>query len=279
MKCFILYFSILFAIQDAGAIINGTEIQSHDPSPFVGMEFQVSGTYGSDLCSGTYLGNGKIITAAHCFLLNEYPAEKIQICFTDLSKKLNLCLPDSTFAVSFPPVIEWGGKAPTRKSHKVIQIPRPDMALLQINPTEISKFEFLKPANIWNGIQPLEKTTIVGQGCTNYASFGEAMIGQGTFRSGDVILSSQLETTEWSSVWTVDSKNSGVCWGDSGGALLGFANGESYLSGIISGMRTKHDPTTGAPAIVTSRYGRLDHPEIQKWLKQNGINYLVQPLQ
>jgi hypothetical protein len=42
--------------------------------------------------------------------------------------------------------------------------------------------------------------------------------------------------------------------------------GQVTQAGVISAMKTKHDPKTGRPAVVTSFYGRLDNVVVQKWL-------------
>lgn len=263
----------------AHAIIKGTEIydlnsKSPQQSAYVALSFSLKGLP-ADPCSGTYLGKGKILTAAHCFLINEFPTEDPEICIEDFIKTQKLCIHKSDYAVFFPPVLEQGGKAPTRKYRTVIRIPKPDLAIIVINENLRSQMPSFKEIDI---IQSgavvfdlsLQKFKIIGQGCTDYiVPVLEAPKGMGVFRSGEVVLDPLTVTElEYQSIWNPDNGNAGACWGDSGGALvsMGLENKETQI-GVISSMKTKHNHQTGLPNLVTSSYSRMDHPKVQEWLK------------
>ncbi len=271
---FLILFNLLYT-RTASAIVNGIDIQNNEKSFYVGLDFKIKGPSPVDPCSGTYLGKGKLLTAAHCFLLNEYATEDLTICIYDIQKTNKLCVNKNDFEVSFPPVLEWGGKAPTRKTRTVVRIPKPDLAILKLKTELVSKLEFLIPVKLStprlsspSENDPEASTFIVGQGCTNYASLGEEVLGMGAFRTGITILAATPSEVEWTSLWSPESPNGGVCWGDSGGALMESRFGQVTQAGVISAMKTKHDPKTGRPAVVTSFYGRLDNVVVQKWLFQ-----------
>ncbi len=271
INIFILLFFIFSLLpQTSLAIVNGTELKIKENTNFVGLDFAIQGVATVAPCSGTYIGENTIITAAHCFLINEFDTEEVKICVYNIDKSFKQCFTKSELTVTYAPVQEWGGKAPTRKSRTVIRIPKPDIAVLKINKPLEKIFSIMPVYDLKSQPQLItesENFEIVGQGCTNYASFGEETLGLGTFRKGSVQLTNDKNIL-WTSSWTPETNASGVCWGDSGGSLLkyNYETNTSYLIGVISSMKTKHNPETGAPAIVISNYSRLDTPEIQNWL-------------
>jgi hypothetical protein len=269
---FLLTLSTILLAVPSFAIVNGKEFSYSDlskPLPYVGLKFDLKGLP-SEMCTATYLGNGKFLTAAHCFLLNEYDTQDLKITIENASGEIKINLLKEDYFLSFAPVIEWGGKAPTRKTHAVIRIPKPDMAIMTVNENIASQLPPLATVKIdfsQSYFSNSQKYKIVGQGCTNYISFGETMIGQGVFRIAPVLLENTNSEVEVTSIWNPINLNGGVCWGDSGGALLLETREALVQVGVVSSMKTKHDPATGKPALVTSRYGRLDNSTVKAWLK------------
>ncbi|HEY8270675.1 MAG TPA: trypsin-like serine protease [Pseudobdellovibrionaceae bacterium] len=276
----LFFFNLFFYSISGFAVVQGVELIENEnlPSPFVSLNFGLKGL-APDPCSATYLGNGKILTAAHCFLLNEYAKIDPEICIQDYTNLQKLCVHKADYEVYFPPLEEQGYKAPTRKTHSVIRLPKPDLAVIVLKEGLRSKLPNLEVVHL---ISPSalslelnqKKFKLVGQGCADYIiPPGEIPKGVGVFRMADVLLNPLDSTLELNSIWTDRQGNGGVCWGDSGGALMLVAE-ESPLKltqiAVVSAMKTKYDPATGKPHLVTSIYTRLDRQEIQNWL-QNTI--------
>lgn len=272
----ILFFSPLQGF----AVVQGVEFPETEThaSPYVSLDFSIKGLI-FDPCSATYLGKGKILTAAHCFLLNEYEVTDPEICIQDAAhQQRKLCIHKADYEVYFPPVSVEGYKAPTRKTHKVIRIPKPDIAVIVLKESlrpQLPKFaviplqqEMLSPTDLNE-----KKFEVIGQGCTNYIiPPGEMPKGVRVFRSAEVLLTPVDSALEVNSIWMDSKPNGGVCWGDSGGALMMRTQESPRLSvqvGVVSAMKTKFDRTTGKPNLVTSVYTRLDQPEVQNWLRNN----------
>jgi hypothetical protein len=276
----IVFLNLLFCSLRGFSVVQGVEIQDKNinplrPSPYVSLSFEIKGLI-ADPCSATYLGDGKILTAAHCFLLNEYEKTDPAICVQDYANSQKICIHNTDYEVYFPPVVEPGYKAPTRKTHSVIRIPRPDLAVMVLKESlraQLAIFEvvhlFSSTASIIDFNQQILK--LIGQGCTDYiVPPGEMPKGVGVFRAADVVLNPTDSVLELNSIWTDKKANGGVCWGDSGGALMMLANeSPSKLSqiAVVSAMKTKYDPATGKPNLVTSVYTRLDQPGVQDWLR------------
>ncbi|MGZ3797102.1 MAG: trypsin-like serine protease [Pseudobdellovibrionaceae bacterium] len=274
-----IFFNLLFWSFSGFAVVQGIEIPTSENSlsPHVSLSFEIKGLL-PEPCSATYLGNGKILTAAHCFLLNEYQKTDPQICIQDSVKMQKFCIHSTDYDVYFPPLREEGSKAFTRKTHLVIRLPKPDLAVMVIKEplrAKLPPFASIPLASLTEAEKgPSSQFKLVGQGCTDYIiPPGELPKGVGVFRSADVILNTVDSDFELTSLWSDKKPNGGVCWGDSGGALMmatpAAPLGWSQIA-VVSAMKTKYDPATGKPNLVTSVYTRLDSQEVQDWI-QNKI--------
>lgn len=230
-------------------------------------------------CSGTYVGRGQILTASHCFLMNDYPEYKPEICVSGLNAKEN-CFSSQDYDVLFPPMVEEGPKAPTRKLRKVIKIPKPDLVLVQFHAENLSKFSAFQILSLVQNAdtiftQPENwQILVLGQGCTAYTEPGasDPTPGIGTYRFAPVQLSAELTTgLEFYSVWTKENLNAGLCWGDSGGPLItvNLKSNEQFQLAVNSSTKRTYDRNTGYTASVKSIFSRVDQASTLDWLNKN----------
>ena len=225
-------------------------------------------------CSGTYLGTiegqAKILTAAHCFLLDGYPDEKTKICLTDGSGAELGCLAPAEYSVSFPAKEKDGPKAPVRGGFpgmgKVIRIPIPDMAMITVKGSEEiqKKFADLTPVTLMTsgGVSETGESWIAGQGCNNFVTYE----GREVMRIGRVELEPIKDPLLRFITWTPKSLSSAACAGDSGGALFQWGSqGELQQFGVISYSIQKSD--ANGLASVRNALGRIDGASASSWLK------------
>jgi|GEM_PF-5003083 len=217
-------------------------------------------------CTGTYLGNGQILTAAHCLLLDGYPEEKSLICLQDIEGNSLGCFKENDYTVTFPVKEKDGPKAPVRGtmpgSAKVIRIPIPDMAIIAMNgfmpnipPVTLSLDQ---AQNLSQGVE----TWIAGQGCNNYVTFE----GREVMRLGKVQLDLSTDPLLYSLSWSPHSTSSGACPGDSGGPLFVLGPGDQMIQvGVISYIQRKFD-SNGLTSVLNV-FGRVDGVSASTWLK------------
>jgi hypothetical protein len=266
-------FLLLCGLNDsARAVVNGEPVNESSPHAealrsVIRLKIRISP------CTGTYLGRGRILTAAHCLLMDGYPEDQAKICINDgLDKELTCVLP-AQYTVTFPEKEKDGPKAPVRGSlpgmGKVIRIPIPDMAMVVLKDFEKSPelqatFGGLEPV-LMGDFQSAENLQIAGQGCNNYLTYeGREVLRQGSVQM-DALTDPSLATLTW---LAKDSGNkwSGACPGDSGGPLFYWsAQGQLIQVGVTSYIKMKSD--SNGLVSVTNAFGRVDGRSASAWLK------------
>jgi hypothetical protein len=270
------------------AVINGSDLNKEliDTHSFVALTFKVQGLPEMP-CSGAYVGQGQVLVASHCILMNDYPLVKPEICLAKVSlsevrnsnvDEAQICFKEVDYDVLFPPQVEEGPKAPTRKLRRVIRIPKPDIVLIQIKTDLLNRLLDFLPLPLSQDTtaivrDPNWQLKIIGQGCTAYTEPAAELPnpGIGNYRFGDVNLSFELTSElEYFSIWTKDNKNVGLCWGDSGGALIATNTVTKKIVqlAVNSSTRYTYDRATGYTASVKSTFSRLDQISTLEWLKQ-----------
>lgn len=281
---FLFLISMLILPHNSYAVVNGKELNEVLLSSklFVAVSLNLPGLSAAP-CSGTYVGEGQILTASHCLLMNDYPKLKPEICISDSNtdhniNKVTSCFKDSDYEILFPPQVEVGPKAPTRKLRRVISIPKPDLVLVQIRTdllNSLADFSIMPLAKDSASIinDPNWQLSIVGQGCTAYTEPGAEVPVPGieVYRFAEVQLSHELTTLiEYFSIWTKENQNAGLCWGDSGGALVAVHRQTNKIVQLAVNSSTKktYDRSTGYTASVKSIFSRVDQTTTREWLEQ-----------
>lgn len=212
-------------------------------------------------CTGTYLGKGRILTAAHCLLLDGYPQEKAPICVQDGFGHSLGCFQEKEYSVSFPEKEKDGPKAPVRGgtpgSSHVIRIPIPDMAMIVLN-QELD----VPPVALALSGKSSKPLWIAGQGCNHYETFE----GREVMRIGPVELDTGADSTMDLMTWRPGSTLGGACPGDSGGPLFERApDGQLLQVGVISYIQRKFDEK--GLLSVLNVFGRIDGTSASLWLR------------
>jgi len=265
MKIFTLVVILMITLPNfSQAVVGGIDLDSNE-TPILRLSFEAQG-FDPNPCSGSYLGNGWALTAAHCFLLNEYQVAPIKVCLQNPKINDKACVPIDQVEVKMLPNASRGYQAPTAFTHRVIWIPLQDIAIFKFKDSN----EILKDVPAVDLIQESLTTesqqfNVVGQGCDSYTiPIGGRPTGVGILRMATVeglIVNSE---STWISLWTPFNQNGGVCWGDSGGALLK----QNTQVGVISAIKPRYD-YKGNVTQVMSIFTRLDNTQIYEWI--NGV--------
>jgi hypothetical protein len=316
MNLLLLFFVGLLVSSESNAVVSGKGLSKVllEANAFVAITLKLKGL--PDVpCSGTYIGNGQILTAAHCLLMNDYPEVRPEICLQTASasagtasfesvESVNMvtketiqpnisgnddassaqnCFVDHDYEVLFPPKVEDGPKAPTRKLRKVISIPKPDMAVIRIKPELTGKLiGFATIPMVTDATEIFADSNwqvqVVGQGCTAFTEPGDSdpTPGIGVFRYSKIQLNQELTSPlEYFAIWTKDNQNAGLCWGDSGGSLIAINKQSQKIVQLAVNSSTKrtYSRATGYTASVKNMFSRVDQESTSNWLKQIIRNY------
>lgn len=223
------------------SVVGGAEVPSSNPeAAYVVMIYGENAAGASYVCTGTFISEDTILTAAHCLSENK----EVMSMFFGLK-------PFDGAAVELPIVdMAYYSKADQRPSVKKTLdfASRHDLALINFSGglPEGAKIAQL-PLQAENDVDKVQNFLALGYGRTNGLQDGDGTLGQdiGTLR--EVLIAQQSLFLD-KNYFTVNQTNGhGVCFGDSGGPALALSgDGKSvYIVGVASGV---YGDTGGANA-------------------------------
>jgi TPR repeat protein len=218
------------------------------------------------LCGGAVIRTGWVLTAAHC-LTDE---GNVKIATGGHRIRLGLANPLANEGLTYPIVNAFPHPLFDRKTFAF------DIALVQYDPGKGTKGEVVYPvARIRPDPTPFTVRTITAGLPAYVYGWGRTALEGGEapdrLRGARLALQSQRACTELtkfrdvrvgSVLCAAGTRGEQACFGDSGGPLITYGDADKVptLIGVVSAGRKCG--RTGEP----SRYTRVAHPEVQKWL-------------
>ncbi|MCC7440319.1 MAG: trypsin-like serine protease [Bdellovibrionales bacterium] len=240
----------------AQAIVGGTPISVTEAPA---LEPLLKLTFNLAPCTGTYLGDGRILTAGHCVDNASAGQNRPTVCAESVHGKRLGC------AFGFDYVLH----QPTKDWKEL------DLAILELKPGRlVSALKPLRAGRLSLDALPAPPEArpelwIAGQGCNRYWTGLFESRGTGTLRRGRVryIRASDLPALHHL-LWAPSGSDAGACEGDSGGPLYSWdPSGTLLVHGVAQSIVK---PTAGSkedPRPVMSRYTRLDAEAARRWLE------------
>ncbi len=239
---------------------------------------------GKSLCTGTYLGNGFIITALHCVASHK---------LTDTDKPVfTIKAPNefrSTRESKMDEVEVFIAPSEREILVKGVKTSVDDVALLKFSGEFGKELEKLTPATVTtNEIKKGETGFYVGgygfdQFDKSVAAIGLLNIGKADFKETAVLTGEELKTMTEEEIAELDSVTqtvtlsdydeksgfSAILKGDSGGPLFKLVDDKVVVYGIASMALFSEDEvaTTGKAKNAKNLHSRVDYAGIREWIE------------
>lgn len=249
-----------FSLSGKG-IVNGTRIIKRNADKFASiLRLSIDG---KGLCTGTYLGNGYVLTAYHCVGLNHKLDSKdkptIHLSST-AGLKTSRASKIEELEVFVPPTdkkVQVGGG---------IKIPLPDLVVLKFLGEFEKELEGTPAAKIGKDALKLEDKEVLIAGYGN-DQFDRAVSAVGLLNFGSV----KLETIDellLKSVYKEGEKFSAILPGDSGGPLFKFDNQDLVVYGVASsvGYDRFEVAIEGTATEARFKHSRTDTESVREWI-------------
>jgi len=250
---------------EARAIVRGTEISAANMrslKPLLKLGFNRSP------CTGTHIGQGKILTAYHCVAKPRLAhQDRPDLCVFDVEGDSLGCVFGGDYSVAIPAgtdtrtILDAAGRRVT--------LPLPDIAVLTISDDSLRrKITSLDTVVLPDLSAVLSRESqgvwMAGAGCNTYDPGFFSGDGTGTLRVG--ISPSPLRgANHYLLLWRPIGIAASACPGDSGGPLYTLnARGRMVQHGVASHIILNRNDDDDLVSVM-SHYGRIDTTTLLTW--------------
>lgn len=211
-------------------------------------------------CTGVHLGEGYIITAAHCSIITGY-GETPQLRIEDFKQNTVVSLSARDYISTQP---DTGETVSMTSGSRSFDIPVPDLLIIrprsEVAIRKIAEYpRFLPSSALLQRAQA--DLFMAGYGRTDYQA-GSGVDGQLRIGSAGI---SDVEEKQYVSFWKAQNGYAGGAPGDSGGPLFSIDGERFMLHGIASNIQRSRN-AEGVTEKVWTSYTRLDAPYVSDWV-------------
>jgi hypothetical protein len=227
MRIILMFLTIVFS-QNGLTIVSGSILEANHPFKFL-LGLSING----QPCSGSYIGDNKILTAYHCFFIDESPLKKVDFKVVIPISKDNLSIKTEDYQFIESRYSEFHNLRGFRGKNS---IPTNDIVVLAVDKKKIDLDEYFDPIKVGKkGVSAESNLLILGQGCNDYMYRSN----DGHFRMGEFILT-HTDEHFYRSAWSIHDypMSAGACNGDSGGPMIIQESDGSYIQVGVASFAT-----------------------------------------
>ncbi len=242
-------------------IVNGSRIIKRNADKFASvLRLFIDG---KGLCTGTYLGNGYVITAYHCVGLNHKLSGK-DFPTIHLSSTAGLRTSRASKVEEIEVFVAPSEKDVIVGGHTV---PMPDIVLLRFSGEFAKELEGVPAAKLGSKALAVDEKEIYIAGYGN-DQFDQSVSAVGLLNLG-IIKIVKVGEIIITSTYKEGDKYSAVLPGDSGGPLFKLDNNDLVLFGVASSVGYDRFEVSieGTATDAESKHSRTDTDSVREWIE------------